>query len=181
MNRRGRTKQEQEALRIFKGMRVVDADDSILISPNDDDALSAVAGDPTRCTVARFFQRAYGSSAVVVLRTVAYVDLAEPSGERVVRRFKVPTQTLEYIIRPNDEHGRPIPGTYKLLPPTPGQRLEHQAKIKRAGDQRRREARIKGELRRPKSPGRPGKRGQSTIGILRDGGGMVQMRVVEFA
>lgn len=182
ITRHNRPPQEQEALRVFEGMRVVEATEPLMFSISSQDVAAAVPGDPTACAAANACHRLFNSTAMVILRTVAYIDMETDTGERVVYRFGVPEKTLEKVIRPNDERGRAFPGVFKFTPPLLGRTLEYQAKTKAREHARRREAKIKGELYVPQHKGgRGGERGvaaSGAVGLLRDGSGMVHVRVV---
>lgn len=179
---RGRTKQEREALRVFKGMPVRDAKADLLFPVDWPDVKDAVAGDPTRCVAARACKRLYGSTAMVIMRTVAYVDLGEENGTRTVYRFTVPQETLEKIIRPLDAGGKPVAGVFTLNAPSPTRTLAHQTRIDHKRRERERTAKLNGTIY-PLRPG-SGRNHRDNIhvgspGFLRDGSGLIQMQRAE--
>lgn len=123
---RGRTKREQEAIdRYWEGMPVVEAKHPLMIYPNKLDRKRSVPGDPQRCQIAIASKRQFSSTAVVILRTRAYIDLENDKGEREVNRFIIPAPTLRKIIEFDKTH-IPPPGGLLLIPPSPSQTLEAQ-------------------------------------------------------
>src|SRR3954447_7863828 len=95
----GRTRQEQGAIdRYWAGMSVVEANHVLWVFPQKRDIKGAIKGDPEECALAHTCQRQFSSTAVVILRTRAYIDLENDQGVREVRRFIIPPVTTKSIV-----------------------------------------------------------------------------------
>jgi hypothetical protein len=115
---RGRSKEQADALeRFFAGMKVVEATAPLRVFANENDKRIAFRGDPKSCVLARACERLFGSSAVLIFKTIAYVDLPDSNGIRQVNRFYVNNNVRDQIIR-YDETGEFPPGGFTFyIPP----------------------------------------------------------------
>lgn len=164
-----RPKHEKEVMdRFFRGLVVEEADSSILIVADSADASKAEQGDPENCALAQACKRLFNSTAVLFFRRVAYIDVPNAKGERVVKRFVISQTTRDAIVH-FDRTGEFPPGGFTLVPPQPSQTLERQNE-----DQKRRhQAALRGE-RVAKPNGRSATRSDPlSLEGVRSGTGMV--------
>lgn len=168
--RGSRPKREKEAMdRFFRGLPVEEATSSLLIVANNNDANGAERGDPANCALAQACKRLFNSTAVLFFRRIAYIDIPNAKGERVVQRFQVPRLTRDAVVR-FDLTGEFPPGGFKLNPPNPSETLAGQLE----GQKRRHQAALRGE-RIVASNGRSSTRSDPlTLEGVRSGKGMVQ-------
>lgn len=121
--------------RYFRGLPVVDADEPLRIIVNKSDIAKARRLDPNNCVFAQACRRLYNSSAVLVLRRTAYVELPDDNGRRSVHRFIISTETSEKIAA-FDKTGEAPEGGFIFNPPSPFKRMDaervYAAKRKRA-------------------------------------------------
>ena len=92
---------------------VVEATADILIYVSAADAADAVPGDPNNCIFAKACKRSYGSRGVLFFPTVAYIDMPNEAGERVVFRARVKESTRK-AIEMLDLVGERREGTFRL-------------------------------------------------------------------
>lgn len=159
--------QQQEAFeKYFAGMPLKEAEADLYIHITAEEAVGGAPGDPENCAIAMSCRRVFGSTAVVIMRSIAYVDL-----EGTVYRFQVPKATLEKIIRPIDAGLTAEPGMYRLKKPGVNKTLEQQH-VRNA----KRDARLKAQGK----PTRPVKRYPPRFvmaghpGFLRNGSGHIR-------
>lgn len=93
--------------RLWGGMPVRDARKDLRIVPTRADVRTAKRGDPEQCVFSQACRRQFGSSQVMFLRGVAYIDLPQEDGSRVVERFLVPPAMRELIV--NFDKGSSVP------------------------------------------------------------------------
>lgn len=166
---RGRSKAQAEVLgRFFEGLPVKDAQKPLLIVADKRDARGAVPGDPHQCVIARACGRLFNSSALVILRWAAYVDLPNEKGERELLRFHVPPPTRRAIVE-FDKTGVFPPGGFELRPFCKSLKLD----ASRQRDKRRRTAILKGAHKPRASRRQPEHEDILTLEGVRSGTGMV--------
>lgn len=112
------SKVQHEMKRLWGDFPVVDASSELRVFPNAKDIHDGRPKDPTNCAFSQACKRLYGSSKVMFLRNVAYVDLPQADGSRRVERFML-TQPMRRLIEEFDQTGVASPGGYVLRPPTP--------------------------------------------------------------
>lgn len=174
---RGRSKAQKEALeRFWHGLPVLDAETPLLIVVSEADMDGAIAGDPAACGLAKAACRLYGSSVVLFLRSIAYVDLPNSAGEREVRRYWL-SDEARAAIEDLDIRNIRRPGGFRLYPPPAKSRLMSEEGLavrreqKRAWEARRRAEMPDGVIK----SGRQKPKGVRT-GTLRLGTGGIQMQ-----
>jgi hypothetical protein len=112
--------------RIFEGLPVIDAKNSISVYVQNRDIKKAKRKDPRHCVLAEACRRQYHSRAVLFLRRVAYVDLPDKNGKRCVHRFRLTPRTQEQIAD-FDKYGKAAPNGFLLSAPPPSNTLQSQA------------------------------------------------------
>jgi hypothetical protein len=106
---------------------IKDATKPITIFINQKDIDKGRAGSPRQCTAAQCLQRALDTKRVAMFVSSAYVQMPN---ETTVTRYVVPDSLSNNVVRPQDNGGDPIAGTYTLKPPT-GSRVSGQSVIRR--------------------------------------------------
>jgi hypothetical protein len=134
--------------RYFQGLPVEDATAAIYVVANVSDVEGAVRGDPHLCALSRACARLYDSTAVLFFRSVAYIDMLNDDGKRVLRRFRVESPVRRKIAE-FDRTGDFPPGGFRLTPPPPSRVLGGAHNARRR--QRRRARFLDGEAI-PRSP-----------------------------
>lgn len=175
----------QEVLRkCFGDVPVKDAKRDLHVQPTPEDFSNGVPRDPGNCGFSRTCQRAFGSKLVLFLARVAYVDLLDDKGNRVVNRYLIDERGVA-IIKQYDALSKNgelpvgfVPSGFTLKAPPPGATLEAIRASSRRDREARREALIKGTLIERKSRG-PNKKHKVTqmhvrSSFFRHGTGMVQ-------
>lgn len=167
MNNQSRPSKEQEALRFFEGMPVEEAKADLLVIPTKRDIKGAVRADPRNCALSRACNRLYGSRAAIVFKRVAYIDLINEDGDRVVMRFKIRGKVWDAIVHFDETGEFPMNG-FVFRRPTKSETLAAMSEYNKA----RNEAIIQGtnvQKGRHKTP-----RGNSvSLEGVRDGTGQV--------
>lgn len=121
---RGRSGKQGAALqRFFGGMEVVEATEPLRVFASADDIKKATKGDPRHCVLARACNRLFGSSAVLIFKTVAYVDLPDEKGVRKVNRFSVGVKAGRQIVN-YDKTGKFPAGGFTFSVPADGSTLD---------------------------------------------------------
>jgi hypothetical protein len=92
---------------------IVEATADILIYVSAADAEEAIPGDPNNCIFAKACKRSYGSRGVLFFPTIAYIDMPNEHGERVVFRAGVKEATRR-AIEALDLAGERREGTFRL-------------------------------------------------------------------
>lgn len=170
----GRDKAQKEAVeRFFGGMKVEEATEPLRIFPNEADIIAAKQGSPEECVIAQACHRLFGSSAVLIFKSVAYVDLPDATGIRKVNRFYVPKALSRQIVE-YDKTGKFPSNGFTLLPPPESERLDYDRKYQaerakriKNGDHKvdpQKSALLKGTVRGVKA---------AMLTGVRDGSGMV--------
>lgn len=173
--KKGRNKEQHDALeRFFSGMEVIESPADLRVFASVTDKNNATRGDEKRCVLAQACRRLYGSSAVLIFKRVAYIDLPDENGIRRVNRFTVSEKTRKQIIA-YDETGDFPPGGFTFSKPSPARTLEDfRAKLAqrkrriKSGEHKvdpKRSAIMKGVVREVKRA--------ALITGVRDGSGMV--------
>lgn len=161
--------------RIFMGMPVRDATQSILVQPTAEDIAQGIKGDPEHCAFAQCVRRMLKSSTVFVYHTVAYVEVLGSKGERVLERYVIRAGAKEYL-EDYDAKDKVKPAGFKLKAPEYSQTLDYKASLirhyKRDGSYARWEAARK--ARNGKKATRKRIEAKRTIGPFRDGTGCVR-------
>lgn len=122
---RGRSKIQADAItRFFGGMEVIEAKESLRVFANKTDKQNANQGDPESCVLAQACGRLYGSSAVLIFKTIAYVDLPDENGVRYVNRFSLGAKTTRQIVE-YDQTGEFPPGGFVFAPPSKHSQLDN--------------------------------------------------------
>jgi len=86
-----------EIRRHWGDIPVVDAKKDIRIFFDSKDVANAKRLDPTGCIFAQACKRQFGATKVIILRTVAYMDLPDRKGNRRVERFEVAPEMRDII------------------------------------------------------------------------------------
>jgi len=117
--------------REFQGIPVVDAKHELRIFIKEEDLCSAVRKDQFCCVYAQACKRSYDAQRVIILRTIAYVELPQTDGKRKIERFYM-TEAMQEVVRKFDR-GEPIEaGTcFILSPPPPGRTMDYSLVKKR--------------------------------------------------
>ena len=126
-------RQTTEVRKILGEYPIVEATADILIYVSAGDARDAVPGDPHNCIFAKACQRSYGSRGVLFFPTVAYIDMPDETGQRVIFRARVKEKTRQ-AIEALDLLGERYEGTFRLYAIPPSETIA----IRRQRDRRRR-------------------------------------------
>lgn len=153
---------------------IVEADADILIYVTGEDARDAVPGDPNNCIFAKACKRSYGSRGVLFFPTVAYIDMPNEKGERVILRACVKEATRR-AIEDLDIGGFRKSGTFRLYAMPKAQTLKRTRELKR----KRAKALKAGKRKIDPTRSAAARKAQSLRKAakyygLRDGGGMVR-------
>jgi hypothetical protein len=112
------------------GKTVKEAAADLIVVPQKEDIQGATKHDPQNCAFARACARAYGSSKVLFLGTVAYVELPDSKGKKIVERFVLPAAARQYIV--DFDAGRRVsPGGFRLVAPSANSTLSARLKAAR--------------------------------------------------
>lgn len=109
--------------RMFGDLPVRDARHELRVFALPCDIKDAKTGDPSQCVFAKACHRLFDAKKVFFFRSVAYLDLLQDDGNRVIERFIVPEKVKNLIIE-FDKTGICPPGGFVLEPPTLSQRLD---------------------------------------------------------
>lgn len=177
---RGRHKDHTEAIeRFWKGLPVEDAKTPLRVIVKPADIETAQRKDPEHCVFANACKRLFDSSAVVFLRSYAYVDLPNEKGERIVNRFRLERDARAYI-KHFDKTGLAGPGGFLLSAPPPSQTLEAGRQYSKARRQRIINGQHKANGTYEKAARKRAKARKHPVHIdellVRDGMGMVSFR-----
>lgn len=113
----------KEVHRFFRGLPVVDAEDTLRIVVSRQDIKSATRLDPNNCVFAQACRRLFNSHAVLFLRRTAYVELPNEKGIRQVNRYVISGDTAAKIAH-FDKTGEAAEGGFLLLPPSPSKTMQ---------------------------------------------------------
>jgi hypothetical protein len=169
-------RQTAEVRRIIGTYPIVEATADILIYVNAGDAAGAIPGDPNNCVFAKACKRSYGSRGVLFFPTVAYIDMPNEEGERVIFRARVKEKTRQ-AIEALDVLGDRYEGTFRLYAMPPSETISARRK---AAHRRRRRKRQGTYVVNPKIQAaaraqRKRRKFMKHLG-LRDGSGLTQTR-----
>lgn len=150
----GRDPQHGAALhRTFGDLEVIDARHDMRIPVKAVDERKGKRGNPGECAIAQACKRELNSSAVVIYKTRAYVDVLGDDGVRRVERFFLTSAARALVEAFDRGHPIPVDGRWFVLrKPAPGKTLD--ADVHR---QRRRRAAIRKGTYTPAN-GKPRKR-----------------------
>jgi hypothetical protein len=130
---RGRSNSQSEVLhRTFGDLEIGDAESDVRVSIIPPDVKGATRGDPTDCAIAHGLRREFHSSAAVVFKTIAYVDILGEDGVRRVERFCL-SAASRAVVEAFDR-GEPVPADGRhlvLKAPSPGRTLDASLKSQR--------------------------------------------------
>ena len=120
---------------MFGNLPLVEAKHSMVVYVSKPDIDQAVPRDPNNCVFAQACKRAFGSQAVLFYPTVAYVDMLDEDGKRIVMRFRVTEKTRAAIERFDLTQSaaeatfvlQPVPPTMTLAAKTVQQRKRRKA------------------------------------------------------
>ena len=132
----------------FDGLPIVDAEaDFSLIVRNT--AVKAAKGnqrDVSNCILAKACAKQVGASKVAFLRTIAYLELPDPKGNKRVVRYRL-DKDAQAIVAAFDR-GKNVKGEVMvtLRAPHPSQKLDALLHKERNRVERKREAAIRGEI-----------------------------------
>lgn len=180
-------RQAEQVRRLFKGLPIINGEQDLPIHVGPAEVKDGKPGSFGDCTIALGARALYGSTAVAIFRSRAYLDLVNPrTGQREVWRMVIPRRTRDAVIAPLDGGRPPTPGTYWLSKPAVWDDLDVKRDRNRGYRIARREALLRGEVpeRAGGSFGSGGPRNEVVTlrpgedGFMRDGRGMVQNRVV---
>lgn len=122
---------EKEIRRLWGNMEVLDAETNISVIIRPEDVSDAVAKDPGACVFAQACKRTFDARKILFFRTVAYVEMPNEDGRRIVRRFRL-TSGTRALIEAFDRGEGVIPGGgFILKSPSKGARLEYKRKRNR--------------------------------------------------
>jgi len=115
--------------RIYLGMPVRDAKQSMLVQPSKEDIKAGVRGDPEHCAYAECLRRTLRSSVVYIYNTIAYVEVLDERGNHVLERYTIKDGTRENM--ENFDGGVKVePAGFKLREPTKSQTLDYKMKMR---------------------------------------------------
>lgn len=149
--RGGRSRQQKEMIhRSFGDLPLREASADLRVPVTQEDFEGADRKDPEHCVLAQACIREFDSSAVVFLKSVAYLDILGDDGERVVERFMVSPQARAVI--EGFDRGESIPADGRwvtLKKPNPSETLDAKYRNRKKSERRRREALRKGSIDLP--------------------------------
>lgn len=111
----------------FGELPIVEAKADTIVYVSRDEIGHSVRRDPHNCVFANACKRAFGSRAVLFYPTIAYVDMLDSEGNRVVMRFRVSSKTRAAIER-FDQVGDAAEATFVLSAIPKGSTLAAEAK-----------------------------------------------------
>jgi hypothetical protein len=170
-----------EINRIWGDTPVVDAENDLRVIIQPCDVAKATPKDPSCCVFAQACKRAMGSKKVLFLRTVAYVELPNESGDIRVERFFLPPE-MKSLIADFDKGKEVLPKAgFMMIAPKPSQKLDKMravtAKHRELAKKEKKEALIVGKSLKPKpkrNGGKTPKSAASSVDLeVRRGTGMV--------
>lgn len=172
----GLSKRLKTQLRRYHGeLPIIDAIAPLQLFPSKDDVACAIKGDHMECAIAQCAKRVCGSTAVIIDRTVAYVDHFDEDGKRRIHRYTMTKKTQKAIAGFDQGLGFPAAG-FTLAVPTGSNTLDAQLERSRTQYERDRKKKAKAlmngtivEKRERKDP---------LAGLVRNGSGLHQMHVV---
>jgi hypothetical protein len=195
----GRRSQEQVEMlkRVFAGMELIDAKANMYLHAIHADQIGAIPHSLTNCVFAKTCTRLHGSTAVVFMKELAYIDMEDEDGVRRVLRFEMSEKMKRSVEKYDETDGREFePGTYLLRAPSRSRSLDElrahskrrredpKVRARMQASEKRRRAQIKSTARRIKNKedARPPgvilpRRG--LLGIARQGTGLVQTKIIE--
>ena len=111
----------------FGDLPLVEATDSMIVYVSKTERDDSTRGDPRNCMFSQACKRAFGSKAVLFYPTVAYVDLVDEDGRRVVMRFRVTPKARAAIEKFDQDENPEVEGTFRLAAMPKTQQLKVQA------------------------------------------------------
>lgn len=152
--------------RFFRGLPVVDATEPLRIVVRREDIAKGRRLDPNQCVFAQACKRMFDSHTVLFLRRVAYVELPDAKGKRLVHRFVISNSTADRIAH-FDKTGEHPEGGFVLNAPSKRRTMEGIA----AYEAKYRQAIAEGKHVPKSGVRRPGTRYLRTMQGVRDGRG----------
>jgi hypothetical protein len=150
--------------KFFGELPMQEARANLIIQPNEQDV--AIAGtDAYNCALSQCCQRMYGSQSAIFAASVAYVDMLNEKGDRVIMRF-ILSKDARRVIRDNDARRQVKPRAILLLAPSKGDTI----KYRREHSRKRRQSAAyatKDRARRNATRARPAKR-RAPVYLARD-------------
>src|SRR5262245_4299980 len=87
----------KEIKRLWCNIEVVDADVNTSVFVRPEDVTNAIEKDPGACVFANACKRTFDSEKVLFFRSIAYVEMPNEDGRRLVRRFLLTAGTRALI------------------------------------------------------------------------------------
>jgi|AntDeeMinimDraft_6_1070357.scaffolds.fasta_scaffold01615_2 hypothetical protein len=128
----------------FSNLSVIDAKNDIRLVIKQDDIGKAERKSFDNCIFAKACGRQFGSTKVLLMRTVAYIALPDESGEMQIERFTIDRHGQDLIARYDEGEAIEPDASFVFKAPAPSQTL----KYRREYNIKRRKARLNGELKR---------------------------------
>ena len=118
---------------MFGDLPLIEAKAEMIVYVSASDVETGVPGDPEHCMFSQACKRAFGSRAVLFYPTVAYVDMLDEDGHRIVMRFRVADKTRRALQRFDALHAaaKDAEATFRLFPIPPKATLEAMRKRQR--------------------------------------------------
>lgn len=107
----------------FGDLPLVEAKAEMIVYVSRAEIDHSVRADPHNCMFSNACKRAFGSRAVLFYPTIAYVDMLDENGQRIVMRFRIGAKARAAIEAFDNAEGPQVEGTFKLSPVGKGQTL----------------------------------------------------------
>jgi hypothetical protein len=145
-----KTKSYDEIKRHWGDIEVVDAAKDLRVFVQPEDVRSASAKDPGCCVFAQACKRQFAATKVLFWRSVAYVELPGPDGNRRVERFQLSPEMRDLI--ENFDKGNPVAelAGFELKKPRPSETFDGKSRRNSVQRARRKTALLKGSRATPK-------------------------------
>lgn len=140
----------EEIKHYWGDVEVVDARKDLRVFIQPEDVRSATAKDPGCCVFAQACKRQFSATKVLFWRSVAYVELPGPDGNRRVERFALSSDMRELI--ENFDRGNSVAEVagFELKKPRPSERFDAKAKRMKKYSTEKKKALLTGTAVRPK-------------------------------
>jgi len=162
--------------RTWGDVDVVDAEKDLRVFIQPEDVATASRKDPGCCVFAQACKRQFAATKVLFWKSVAYVELPGPSGNRRVERFTMSPQMRDLVENFDRGNAVDIVAGFELRAPRPSYTLAGKAAKQKRFLEKRRKARINGEASTTQGKGAYEKPAIIIDLSVRRGTGLVQFR-----
>lgn len=176
----GRLKEiSEEISRVFNGQPVVDAKHDLHVVILLEDIKNAKPKHFEDCVFALACKRSFNSEKVLLMRSIAYISLPDAKGNYKVQRFYISDQGKK-LIADFDRGKLPKPGAgFVFKAPTKSQTLDKFREAQAKFHRKKREAKLLGTITNVTKKSKQIKTPSQSILDIRNGTGLIQMRIKE--